>query len=99
MDKLISDLKTELAYADDRPASILLKHNSSKVLLLAIKAGQELQPHTNHEDTILTITEGDGALVMNGSEHFLKTGAVVRIPAGVMHALHALSDIKFILIR
>lgn len=63
---------------------------------LHIRAGKSIsyQVH-HHRDEVWTFLDGEGLLVLNGSTTKVQRGDTVVIKKGMMHAVKALTDLKF----
>ena len=65
--------------------------------LLCIKAGKNISYQIHrHRDEIWTFVDGEGRLVLDGREQRVGRGDVVRIAAGTLHAVRAISDLQII---
>jgi len=71
---------------------VLLRTSGGSVTLFAFAAGQELSEHTAPFDALVHVLEGELALTIGGSGQRARVGDMVRMPAGIPHALHAVVD-------
>ncbi len=64
---------------------------------LLIKAGKNIsyQVH-HHRDEVWTFIEGEGRLILDGVESKVMRGTTVCIKQGTMHAVKAITDLRFI---
>ncbi len=64
---------------------------------LLIKAGKNIsyQVH-HHRDEVWTFIEGEGRLILDGVESKVERGTTVCIKQGTMHAVKAITDLRFI---
>ncbi len=97
----------------DRPASLsqlaryqdgaivsqtLLKTASGTVTAFAFDAGEGLSEHQVPSEALVLILEGRAAVTVGGVEHAVGEGEVLRLPAGVPHALHAPEKFRMLLV-
>jgi quercetin dioxygenase-like cupin family protein len=66
--------------------------------LFAFDGGQELSEHSAPFDAYVQILEGEAALVIGGTAVAARAGSLVRMPAGVPHAVRAVTAFKMLLI-
>jgi quercetin dioxygenase-like cupin family protein len=77
---------------------ILSKSNGGSLTLFAFDAGQGLAEHTAPFDAIVMVLEGTFVLTIGGTPVTAGTGTVVRMPAGVPHAVDAPEPARMLLI-
>jgi quercetin dioxygenase-like cupin family protein len=68
---------------------ILAKSSGGNLTLFAFDTGQGLTEHTSPFDALVLVLEGSVTLTIGGSPVRATPGTVVRLPAGVPHALDA----------
>jgi len=68
---------------------ILSKTAGGSLTLFAFAAGQGLTEHTAPFDALVMVLDGRLVLTIGGAEVLATTGTVVRMPAGVPHAVDA----------
>ena len=68
---------------------ILSKTNGGSVTLFAFDAGEGLTEHTAPFDALVVVLDGRLLLTIGGVEVVATPGTVVRMPAGVPHAVDA----------
>jgi quercetin dioxygenase-like cupin family protein len=71
---------------------VLLRTGGGSVTLFAFAAGQELSEHTAPFDALVHVLDGELELTIGGTGQRAKAGEMVRMPAGVPHALRAPGD-------
>jgi quercetin dioxygenase-like cupin family protein len=76
---------------------ILSKTNGGSVTLFAFDAGQGLAEHTAPFDAIVMVLDGRMLLTIGGVEVVATPGTVVRMPAGVPHAVDAPESSRMLL--
>ncbi len=77
---------------------VLAKSGGGNVTLFAFDAGQELSEHTSPYDALVIVLEGTMALTIGGAPVRATPGVIVRMPAGVPHALEATEAARMLLI-
>lgn len=77
---------------------ILAKTAAGNLTLFALDTGQGLTEHTSPFDALVLVLEGSLTLTIGGSPVRATPGTVVRMPAGVPHALDAPEPCRMLLI-
>ena len=77
---------------------ILAKTPGGNLTLFAFDSGQELTEHTSPFDAIVMVLEGSLILTIGGTPVSATPGTVVRMPAGIPHALAAPEACRMLLI-
>ena len=77
---------------------ILAKASGGSVTLFAFDEGQGLTEHTSPFDALVMVLEGSLTLTIGGVPVQATPGAVVRMPAGVPHAVEASAACRMLLI-
>jgi quercetin dioxygenase-like cupin family protein len=77
----------------------LHKEDRFHVVELTMKAGALLKQHTSVTDAFLVVTEGEIAFFIHNGEHRLKKGDTFAFKAGEQHAVHAITDASFLLVK
>lgn len=77
---------------------ILSKTPGGSVTLFAFDDGQGLSEHTAPFDALVVVLEGVLSLTVGGQPVVATAGAIVRMPAGIPHALEARSAVRMLLV-
>jgi quercetin dioxygenase-like cupin family protein len=77
---------------------VLAKNGGGTVTLFAFDAGESLSEHTAPFDALVLVLDGTLTLTIGGTPVEAKPGTVVRMPAGVPHALDASEPARMLLI-
>jgi quercetin dioxygenase-like cupin family protein len=77
---------------------ILARTSGGTLTLFAFGAGQQLNEHTAPVDAIVTVLEGVLDVTVGGSPLQAAAGSVVRLPAGVPHAVRAAAPARMLLL-
>lgn len=77
---------------------ILVKTGGGNATLFAFDSGQGLTEHTSPFEALVLVLSGTLALTIGGLPVRATPGTVVRMPAGVPHALDAGEPVRMLLI-
>ena len=64
---------------------VLYTAKNSQLVLMSLKAGEEIGEETHHLDQFIRIEAGTGKAILDGVEHDLPSEHAVVIPAGTRH--------------
>jgi quercetin dioxygenase-like cupin family protein len=76
---------------------VLASSSGGNVTLFAFDRGQGLSEHTAPFDALVQVVDGRLDLTIGGAEIAVGPGEIVRMPAGVPHALHAPEPARMLL--
>jgi len=68
------------------------------VTLFAFGKDQGLSEHTAPFDALVYIVDGEAAVTIAGTEHRVRKGEMIIMPANQPHALRAVQDFKMVLV-
>lgn len=77
---------------------ILAKNGGGSVTLFAFAGGEGLSEHTAPFDALVLVLDGALALTIGGQSVQAAPGTIVRMPAGIPHAVEASSASRMLLI-
>ena len=77
---------------------VLAKTSGGNVTLFAFDAGEGLSEHTTPFDALVLVVEGSLTLTIGGTPVHAVPGTIVRMPAGVPHAVDATAASKMLLV-
>jgi quercetin dioxygenase-like cupin family protein len=77
---------------------VLAKHGGGNITLFAFDAGQGLTEHTSPFEAFSIVLDGTFSLTVGGVAVEASTGTIVRLPAGIPHAVEALTPSRMLLI-
>jgi quercetin dioxygenase-like cupin family protein len=77
---------------------ILAKAAGGSVTLFAFDAGQSMSEHTSPFDALVIVLEGTLSITIAGASLDAMTGTIVRLPAGVPHAVDARQATRMLLL-
>jgi len=78
---------------------VILDRGDFKIFLFALKAGQEIKPHSTPVNAFLAIVEGEGFVRIGDEDFTLKTGEGILLPKNILHSVRAHRDFKMMLIK
>ena len=64
---------------------VLYTADKSQLVVMSLKAGEEIGLEVHDGDQVLCIVKGAGSAVIGGIEHGIGAGSVVFVPAGMNH--------------
>jgi len=64
---------------------VLYTAQSSQLVVMSLKAGEEIGAEVHDLDQFIRVEEGKGKAVLDGVEHEIKDGFAVVVPAGANH--------------
>jgi quercetin dioxygenase-like cupin family protein len=92
------NLPEMIQYGEDAVVSrTLAKGESGTLTLFAFDVGQELSEHTAPFDAYIQVVDGDGMFTVGGEPVPASAGQSVLMPAGIPHAVLAVTRMKMIL--
>lgn len=88
-----------LAYQEGAIVSrVLAKQPSGTVTVFAFDRDQSLSEHTTPFDALVHVLDGEAEITVGGRPHSVRAGQILLMPAGIPHALRAVSRFKMVLI-
>ena len=67
------------------------------VTLFAFAAGEEISTHSSRGDAMVLVLEGTGRFTVDGTEHLVRAGEALVMPAEKPHAVYATEAFKMLL--
>lgn len=77
---------------------VLARTDGGTVTLFAFDGGQGLSEHTTPFDALAIVLRGALAITVGGTATRAVPGTVVRLPAGIAHAVEALEPTRMLLV-
>lgn len=75
----------------------IFKNQSGTITLFAFTQGQGLSEHKTPYDAFVYIVDGEAEIIISGILNKVKTGEMIHMPAGSLHALKAKKQFKMLL--
>ena len=92
-------IKESVSYAEGSVVSkIIQKNDAGNITLFAFAEEQNLSEHTAPFDAMVQIIEGSARIIIDGKIHLLGEGEMIIMPAGIPHAVEAVTAFKMLLI-
>ncbi len=93
------DLAGLVAYQDGAVVSReVIRQKTGTVTVFAFDGGQQLSEHTAPFDATVVGLDGEAEVSIAGTPHPVVKGQMIIMPAGVPHALRAVSKFKMLLV-
>ena len=94
-----TDLSQAIAYQEGSVVSReLVRKETGTITVFAFDEGQGLSEHTAPFDAFVQVLEGKAEISIGGAPQELTGGQFIIMPAGIPHALKALSRFKMMLV-
>lgn len=92
-------LKDQVGYESGKVVSLTLAQRPGVgMTLFAFDAGEAISTHAAPGDAMATILEGTAQITIDGVPHTLNAGEAVIMPAGIPHAVQAVTPFKMYLV-
>lgn len=96
----VKNLAAQVAPASDKVQfRQVFSNDNGGVVLVAFKAGQQLETHTAPAEVMVNVLEGEIEFTMLDKPHTLKAGEFLLMGAGVAHSVVAKADSKMMLVK
>ena len=82
----------QLSIENDAFRTVLYTASHSQLVLMSLKAGEDIGEEVHDVDQFLRIEQGFGKAIIDGVEHVLSDGSAVVVPAGAKHNIVNTSD-------
>jgi quercetin dioxygenase-like cupin family protein len=91
-------LADQISYEKGKVVSLTLAQRPGVgMTLLALDAGEGLSTHAAPGDALAYILEGEAKITVDGNENSLSAGNAIIMPAGIPHAVKAITPFKMLL--
>lgn len=78
-------------------SKIILKSEKMNLTLFAVAEGESMDQHVTSREAIVHILEGSGEFYLKDTWHEFKAGSYFYMPSGLLHAIKAKTNFKFLL--
>jgi len=75
----------------------VLQKETGNVTLFAFDSGQKLSEHTAPFDALVQVLEGEVEIIIGGNPNILSKDMSIVMPAGIPHAVNAITPFKMLL--
>ena len=94
----VHDLRAAIQFAESGIVSKTLHQSPAvKIVLFCFEPGQALSEHTAPFEAVVQVLEGGGDILLGGTIHEAKPGALFVMPPGLTHAITARERLVFLL--
>lgn len=76
----------------------IVKKKTGTVTAFAFDADEGLSEHSTPFDALVLSLEGEADITISGTPHRLKSGDILKLPAGQPHAVKAVTPFKMLLV-
>ena len=80
-------------------STMVLNNGSAKAIVFALKAGQDVPPHSSPAEALFTVLEGEATVTIKDVVHHVAAGGYIMLPMAIDHHIKAVSDMKFMLVK
>ena len=75
----------------------IIKKSTGTITLFAFDAGEGLSEHSTPHDAVVEVLDGTVEITIGGEPHRVSAGEGLLLPAGIPHALSAVTPFKMLL--
>lgn len=75
----------------------VLQKETGNVTLFAFDLGQKLSEHTAPFDALVQVLDGEAEIIIGGNPNVLSANMSIVMPAGIPHAVNAITPFKMLL--
>ncbi len=80
-------------------STAVLNNGSAKAIVFALKAGQDVPPHSSPTEALFTVLEGEATVTIKEVVRPVAAGEYILLPMGIDHHIRATTDMKFVLVK
>lgn len=92
-------LKNQVEYnAGQIVSRTLIQNKNLSITLFAFDKDEEISTHESKGDAFVTCLDGEGKIVIDDNEYFLKEGESIVMPANHPHSVYAKEKFKMLLV-
>lgn len=92
------DLAGQVAYETGKVVSLTLAQQPGVgITLFAFDAGEAISTHAAPGDAMVYVLEGEAQITIDGAPHSVTGGSAIILPAGIPHAVAAVTPFKMLL--
>ena len=70
-----------------------------KMIVFAMRKGQDLKPHSAPMEAPLVMLEGSAKITIGDKTTLVEKGDIITLPKDIMHGVYPITDCKFLLIK
>ena len=80
-------------------STMVLNNGSAKAIVFALKAGQDVPPHSSPVEALFTVLEGEATVTIKDAVNRVAAGGYIILPMTIDHHIKAVIDMKFMLLK
>ncbi|MBK8339752.1 MAG: cupin domain-containing protein [Flavobacteriales bacterium] len=80
-------------------STMVLNNGSTKAIVFALKAGQDVPPHSSPVEALFTVLEGEATVTIKDAVNRVAAGGYIILPMATDDHIKAVSDMKFMLVK
>ncbi len=95
----VDNIEQQIMFAEKSWGSfrVVDVEKESLTIKVTLNSGRRMNYHSHlHRDEVWNIITGDGKVILDGEERYIKAGDIIEIPAGVRHTVIAINELKII---
>ena len=93
-----NNLAAQVEYGDKMVNKVVFD-SDYKMIVFALKKGQDLQPHSAPMDAPLLMLEGSAKVTIGDKETVVVKGDMITLPKDLDHGVYPVTDCKFLLVK
>lgn len=93
-----NNLSSKVEYGDKMVTKTVFESHY-KMIVFALKKGQDLAPHSAPMDAPLLMLEGSAKISIGSNETIVSKGDIITLPKNLDHGVIPVTDCKFLLIK
>ncbi|GAL00571.1 hypothetical protein JCM19275_3375 [Nonlabens ulvanivorans] len=97
-DTNVNNLAAMVNYGDTITNEVVFESHY-KMIVFALKKGQNLKPHSAPMDAPLLMLEGSATIIIGSEKTRLSAGDIITLPKEIDHGVNSLTDCKFLLLK
>ncbi len=98
MNKIIDLKNIEYSEADINK-ELIFDNQQSSITLMSLRQGTKRELHTDQEDEVIIVIEGNVIITIGGEEFELTENQMIVMPKLIPHGSKAVTDTKILLLR
>ena len=93
-----NNLAAQVEYGDKMVNKVVFDSHY-KMIVFAMKKGQDLKPHSAPMDAPLVMLEGSAKITIGDKETIVIKGDIITLPKDLEHGVYPVTDCKFLLLK
>lgn len=93
-----NNLASKIEYGEAMVNKVIFEGNY-KMILFALKKGQDLKPHSAPMDAPMIMLNGSAKVTIGDKEIIAYEGDIITLPKDIDHGVYPITDCKFLLMK